>query len=65
MSKVAFLLADQFEDSEMQVPYEEVKKAGHEAVIIGLLAGRKVQGKQGKAEYENGDGDCGCEGFGL
>ncbi|GIO44748.1 type 1 glutamine amidotransferase domain-containing protein [Paenibacillus apis] len=52
MSKVAFLLADQFEDSEMQVPYEEVKKAGHEAVIIGLLAGRKVQGKQGKAEYE-------------
>lgn len=26
MSKVAFLLANDFEDSEMQVPYDEVKK---------------------------------------
>lgn len=52
MSKVAFLLADQFEDSEMQVPYEEVKKAGHEAVIIGLKSGQTVKGKQGKAEYK-------------
>ncbi|MCM3129976.1 MULTISPECIES: type 1 glutamine amidotransferase domain-containing protein [unclassified Paenibacillus] len=51
MSKVAFLLADQFEDSEMKVPYDEVKKAGHEAVIIGLEAGATVKGKQGKEEY--------------
>ena len=52
MSKVAFLLADQFEDSEMQVPYEEVKKAGHEADIIGLEKGKEVKGKQGKASYK-------------
>ncbi|MCM3785582.1 type 1 glutamine amidotransferase [Neobacillus mesonae] len=52
MSKVAFLLADQFEDSEMKVPYDEVKKAGHEAVIIGLEAGTTVKGKQGKEEYK-------------
>lgn len=52
MSKIAFLLADQFEDSEMQVPYDEVKKAGHDAVIIGLKAGSTVKGKQGKAEYK-------------
>ena len=51
MSKIAFLLADQFEDSEMKVPYDEVKKAGHEVVIVGLEAGKKVKGKQGKAEY--------------
>lgn len=51
MSKVAFLLADQFEDSEMQVPYDEVKKAGHQADIIGLEKGREVKGKQGKASY--------------
>lgn len=51
MSKVAFLLADQFEDSEMKVPYDEVKKAGHEAVIIGLEAGATVKGKKGKEEY--------------
>ncbi|GGN97437.1 type 1 glutamine amidotransferase domain-containing protein [Saccharibacillus kuerlensis] len=51
MSKVAFLLANEFEDSEMQVPYDEVTKAGHTADIIGLKAGEKVTGKQGKAEY--------------
>ncbi|GIP57379.1 type 1 glutamine amidotransferase domain-containing protein [Paenibacillus woosongensis] len=52
MSKVAFLLANGFEDSEMQVPYDEVKKAGHEADIIGLKAGETLKGKQGKAEYQ-------------
>ncbi|MNY11033.1 General stress protein 18 [compost metagenome] len=51
MSKVAFLLANAFEDSEMQVPYDEVKKAGHEVDIIGLKAGETLKGKQGKAEY--------------
>lgn len=51
MSKVAFLLANDFEDSEMKVPYDEVKKAGHEADIIGLKAGEALKGKQGKAEY--------------
>ncbi|ANS75466.1 general stress protein [Paenibacillus yonginensis] len=51
MSKVAFLLANEFEDSEMQVPYDEVKQAGHEADIIGLKAGETLKGKQGKAEY--------------
>ncbi|WP_211747559.1 type 1 glutamine amidotransferase domain-containing protein [Paenibacillus sp. Marseille-Q4541] len=52
MSKIAFLLADQFEDSEMKVPYDEVKKAGHDVVIVGLEAGTTVKGKQGKAEYK-------------
>ncbi|WP_305120902.1 type 1 glutamine amidotransferase domain-containing protein [Saccharibacillus sp. JS10] len=51
MSKVAFLLANEFEDSEMQVPYDEVKKAGHTAEIIGLKAGETVKGKLGKEEY--------------
>ncbi|WP_068615863.1 type 1 glutamine amidotransferase domain-containing protein [Paenibacillus tuaregi] len=51
MSKVAFLLANQFEDSEMQVPYDEIKKAGHEVEVIGLKAGETLKGKQGKAEY--------------
>jgi protease I len=51
MSKVAFLLASEFEDSEMQVPYEEVKKAGHQAEIIGLKAGEVLKGKKGQAQY--------------
>ncbi|MEW4370909.1 type 1 glutamine amidotransferase domain-containing protein [Paenibacillus kandeliae] len=51
MSKIAFLLANEFEDSEMQVPYDELTKAGHQADIIGLEKGEKVTGKNGKAEY--------------
>ncbi|MDO3409014.1 type 1 glutamine amidotransferase domain-containing protein [Saccharibacillus sp. CPCC 101409] len=51
MSKVAFLLANEFEDSEMQVPYDELQKAGHTADIIGLKAGETVKGKLGKEEY--------------
>ena len=39
MAKVAFVLADDFEDSEFQVPYDRVREAGHEAVIVGLDAG--------------------------
>ncbi|UQZ33021.1 protease [Paenibacillus sp. PK3_47] len=51
MSKVAFLLANGFEDSEMKVPYDEVIKAGHEADIIGLKKGETLEGKQGNESY--------------
>ncbi|QJC53884.1 type 1 glutamine amidotransferase [Paenibacillus albicereus] len=51
MAKVAFLLGPQFEDSEMQAPYEAIRAEGHETVIIGLKAGEKLEGKQGKASY--------------
>ncbi|SDS94415.1 protease I [Paenibacillaceae bacterium GAS479] len=51
MAKVAFLLGSQFEDSEMQAPYEAIRAEGHETVIIGLKAGEKLQGKQQKVEY--------------
>ncbi|QWU15051.1 protease I [Paenibacillus sophorae] len=51
MSKIAFLLAAQFEDSEMKVPYDAVREAGYEADIIGLKQGETLQGKQGKASY--------------
>ncbi|GKS09930.1 glutamine amidotransferase [Paenibacillus chitinolyticus] len=51
MSKIAFLLAPQFEDSEMQEPYEALKADGHEVVIIGLKQGELLAGKNKKAEY--------------
>lgn len=51
MSKVAFLLANGFEDSEMKVPYDEVIKAGHQAEIIGLKKKETLQGKKGEASY--------------
>lgn len=47
MAKVVFLLANKFEDSEMDNPYQEVKKAGHEAVIAGLKRGEQIDGKKG------------------
>lgn len=46
MSKVAFLLANGFEDSEMKVPYDEVIKAGHQAEIIGLKKNETLLGKK-------------------
>jgi protease I len=46
--KVAFIMDEMFEDSEFKVPYERVTEAGHEAVIVGLEAGKKVEGKSGQ-----------------
>lgn len=47
MARVAFILDEMFEDSEFQVPYDRVRDAGHEAVIVGLQAGKQVTGKNG------------------
>jgi protease I len=49
MAHVAFILDEMFEDSEFQVPYDRVREAGHEAVIVGLEAGKQVTGKKGTA----------------
>lgn len=48
MARVAFIMDNLFEDSEYRVPYDRVKEAGHEPVIVGLEAGKKVEGKKGK-----------------
>jgi protease I len=47
VAKVAFIVDEMFEDSEFKVPYERVKEAGHEAVIVGLDANKKLEGKKG------------------
>lgn len=52
MAKVAFLLAPDFEDSEMKNPYEEIKKAGHEVFIIGNEKNEVCAGKQGTVSYQ-------------
>lgn len=48
MARVAFIVADMFEDSEFREPYERIRKAGHEVTVIGSDAGRPIQGKHGK-----------------
>ena len=45
MAKVAFILDQMYEDSEFRVPYDRVKEAGHEPVVIGLEAGKELEGK--------------------
>ncbi|MFO7262504.1 MAG: protease [Bacillaceae bacterium G1] len=51
MAKIAFLVAQEYEDSELSYPYEELKKDGHECVIISLKKGEVLKGKKGQAEY--------------
>ncbi len=48
MAKIAFIVDEMFEDSEFRVPYERVKEAGHEPVIVGLEANKEVEGKKGQ-----------------
>ena len=47
MARVAFIVGDMFEDSELQVPYDRIQETGHEAVVIGVEAGAKLEGKKG------------------
>ncbi|WP_020578067.1 type 1 glutamine amidotransferase domain-containing protein [Actinopolymorpha alba] len=64
MAKVAFLVDEMFEDSEFQVPYEAIKNAGHEAVIVGMAPGKKLTGKKGmKIKVESTSGDVRAEEF--
>jgi protease I len=49
--KVAFLLANGYEDSEMENPYDAIVKNGNEAVIIGSDKGAVLKGKKGTISY--------------
>lgn len=62
MATVAFIVDDIFEDSEFTQPYDEVRKAGHEAWIVGLEKGKEITGKKGtkiRTEYAIADVDPG------
>lgn len=48
MARVAFIVDDEFEDSEFRVPYDRVREAGHDAIIVGREAGKALTGKRGK-----------------
>jgi protease I len=51
VAKVAFVLADDFEDAEFQVPYDRIREAGHQVTVIGPESGKEVRGKKGKASF--------------
>lgn len=48
MARVAFIVDEMFEDSEFRVPYDRLRKEGHEVVIVGRAAGDEIHGKKGK-----------------
>lgn len=47
MSRVAFIMDNMFEDSEYRIPHERITEAGHEAVLVGLEAGKELRGLKG------------------
>ncbi|MDF2714089.1 MAG: type 1 glutamine amidotransferase [Paenibacillus sp.] len=49
--KVAFLLADGYEDSEMKNPFEAITKNGFTTEIIGLEREVELRGKKGTITY--------------
>jgi protease I len=50
MSTIAMLVGEGYEDSEFQVPYERLREAGHEVVVVGSERGSTVHGKRGNSE---------------
>ncbi|MHB8995668.1 MAG: type 1 glutamine amidotransferase domain-containing protein [Armatimonadota bacterium] len=48
--KVAALVADNFEDSELLEPVQHLREHGAEVVLVGLEAGATYKGKNGQAE---------------
>lgn len=52
MANIAFVLGEDFEDSEFRTPYDGLKSRGHSIDIIGAKAGAVVKGKKGKEEVK-------------
>lgn len=53
MQKIAMILTQEYEDSEAQVPFDELKKAGYQVQILSPNAGEELIGKQGKAHLRS------------
>lgn len=52
MAHIAFVLADDFEDSEFRKPYDALREAGHEVEILGAKQGVTVTGKKGQEKVK-------------
>jgi protease I len=50
--KVAILIENGVEDAEFQVPYNGLKQAGMEVVVLGARMNEKYKGKQGKVSQQ-------------
>jgi protease I len=52
MSKIAFVVGPEFEETELRVPFDAVKKAGHEPELLGKKQGETVVGHNHKEKVE-------------
>ncbi len=52
MAKVAFVLGEDFEDSEFRKPYDALRAAGHHIDILGAEGGVTVTGKKGREQVK-------------
>lgn len=52
MARIAFVLGEDFEDSEFRKPYDALKEAGHQIDVLGAKGTEKVKGKKGKEEVK-------------
>src|SRR5262245_19600441 len=50
--RIACILADGFEDSELRKPYDAFRAAGHEVIVIGDKKGQELKGKRGKEKVK-------------
>lgn len=49
MARIAFVLADEYEDGEFQEPYDALRADGHTCLVVGTQAGKEVAGKRGRS----------------
>jgi protease I len=54
MARVAIVLEDMFEDAEFRVPYDRLRRAGHEVVVVGLEAQKDLEGEHHKERITTG-----------
>jgi protease I len=47
MARIAMIADDMFEDSELRQPYDRLREAGHQVVLVGLEEGKSITGKRG------------------
>jgi protease I len=52
MARIAFVLGEDFEDSEFRKPYDALRKAGHDVDILGAEGGITVNGKKGREQVK-------------
>jgi protease I len=48
MALVAIIVDELFEESEFSVPHQRLREAGHQPIVIGVQAGKPLEGKNHK-----------------